>query len=775
MLKLLLFRQSGPAFAPSWYIVGILLFLVAKIESFVVPQWATCSRLPPRCSNQPVVRVAAMGASSSNSENNEEEEWFDDWNTSNLNINGPEKSQMYDYISDFLRKENQDEGASDDDEQPQAFTHLIAIPMGACHELAIELESVQRAILYHCPVLVHACIVPSITRIPLLYVKAGRSSSQSTKSATECLHQIVQEVVQKHIFVQATKEQIQEENRKSSNDQDEAELDGRNEEGIKPLMLNFQSLEIDGSNNQALHTVALPDDPGTRRLQQLVLDLQETIQTRLNWETSLPPDEHIKSSSSENDEAQVFRPRVPFMRIPPDFEQYLDPLPEGRDEAFRTTDEGGNGISPIFWCNWWDDDFGTARLREIGIYHRSGVAIGLSENAFHLPQQLTILPDGNAALTKQEAKFEKYQDQRLKQMEYDSKQDMQEKRSLRDSTNTVDENDPMLEKTRARLESIYKQGIDWQETSPAEPVIDKKDKDPDRPKVDTSILDDWTQERIRKANAARGLTMYDEEDDFEDDIEVSEDISKNTEPSVTDDLSKKSKGTPLVDGNNDSNQLDDWTRERIRKAIESRQVIQSRQKLAEPTSSVPIEENQVFQKFKDGTLIPDSQKKEIASGPEMPPFPSREHFVGFWRVMSSPTGFPPDDGGGDSSKSENLVLRVDGTTAGGPILDPETNQKAAGGTWKVTTNDNDEETADLRIRLVIPPKKERVLVMQGTATKRSLISLKDLPPRTRATFGIPALEEKLNKAKEADESLAAAEEEMLYCNGKVSIWLGCMG
>jgi hypothetical protein len=223
------------------------------------------------------------------------------------------------------------------------------------------------------------------------------------------------------------------------------------------------------------------------------------------------------------------------------------------------------------------------------------------------------------------------------------------------------------------------------------------------------------------------------------------------------------------DHSQDPDALDDWTKERIRKTVDSRQVVQSKQKLAAPKAKVPIEENPVFKSFRDGTLAPEPEQKGNAQVEALPPFPSQEHFVGFWKVFSSPTGFPPDDDG-DSSKSENLVLRVDGTTAGGPILDHETNQKAAGGTWKMIPNeeDDDDDTARLRIRLVIPPKKDRILVMEGTATKRSMASLNDLPPFTKATFGIPALEEKLQKAKEADESTALLEEEMIYCDGNVS-------
>jgi hypothetical protein len=107
------------------------------------------------------------------------------------------------------------------------------------------------------------------------------------------------------------------------------------------------------------------------------------------------------------------------------------------------------------------------------------------------------------------------------------------------------------------------------------------------------------------------------------------------------------------------------------------------------------------------------------------------------------------------SGSENLLLRVDGTTAAGPILNPETNQKAAGGTWKMLPQENGEVL--LRIRLVIPPEKKRILVMEGRVDRGSELGMK-LASRT---FGIPKVEE---KAKEASEG----QGDKMVCTGEVS-------
>jgi hypothetical protein len=116
-------------------------------------------------------------------------------------------------------------------------------------------------------------------------------------------------------------------------------------------------------------------------------------------------------------------------------------------------------------------------------------------------------------------------------------------------------------------------------------------------------------------------------------------------------------------------------------------------------------------------------------------------------MIRSPTGFGCDNPAisgmnndsintGTTTTSDNLILRVDGTIAGGPILDPMTRHKAAGGSWKyIETTENDGHTTDgsssndtnqvknasLQIRFIIPPKKDRVLVMEGPLKKFSTL------------------------------------------------------
>ena len=99
----------------------------------------------------------------------------------------PEPSRMTGYVSQFLGKESvaassTTAAAAGKNPHPledlETATHLIAIPLDTTnYELFMELESVQRAILYHCPILADACIPSAVTRLPLLYVKASNTKT----------------------------------------------------------------------------------------------------------------------------------------------------------------------------------------------------------------------------------------------------------------------------------------------------------------------------------------------------------------------------------------------------------------------------------------------------------------------------------------------------------------------------------------------------------------------------------------------------------------------
>ena len=350
-------------------------------------------------------------------------------NDSNSNSNNEERQITSSAIfSDILSPYNK-------------YTHLIAIPMEECHDLCIELESVQRAILYHCPSLIHACVVPVVTRLPLLYVDAsspmaassslalsqdsrnilndgeqelyqkaanalfGSSSSSSASSYSnsideaaeaatqktidhdpaQLLHKIVQETVLELIYSPSTDTLLSEPDPSMPSNEQSQVANGRiNSDGIKPLMIKFKGLEIDGNKNEVLYCVGKKTETidgecceGTQRSRKLVETLRSKIEA-LGYKTMLPPDEP-QSSGKEKDvqfdhggsgkeDQPIWRPRIPFMRLPPDFEKKLPRIRQREmderntdnsdddwgivsTEEWRSPDDGGNGrcITRLFW------------------------------------------------------------------------------------------------------------------------------------------------------------------------------------------------------------------------------------------------------------------------------------------------------------------------------------------------------------------------------------------------------------------------------------------
>jgi hypothetical protein len=176
-----------------------------------------------------------------------------------------------------------------------------------------------------------------------------------------------------------------------------------------------------------------------------------------------------------------------------------------------------------------------------------------------------------------------------------------------------------------------------------------------------------------------------------------------------------------------------------------------RREVVDKDPKYSIEDNPVFKAYKEGTL---TDKPKPPPTKKLGPYPGNDHFVGIWKVNVNPMG---DEGSSITDEgSENLLLRVDGTTAAGPTLNPETNQKAAGGTWKMLPQENGDVL--LRIRLIIPPEKTRILVMEGRVNRGSQLGME----MASRTFGIPLVEEKAKEASQGDDV------NKMMCSGEVS-------
>lgn len=616
------------------------------------------------------------------------------------------------------------------------------------HDLLLELESVQRAVLYHCPLLVHACLVPAQIRLPLLYVHTTSSSTSASARDLRQLTRLVQNIVQEEMFAKLAscgEDDGMESGKALLNDDMSSVYREVNADGVLPLVMTFQSLQTAGRNHQELYTVGkIVDESQRHRLSKLVSRLQQAVES-LGWTTSLTSsyEKDLEDpNQSSQDGRREFEARVPFMRLPTKFETFLEPTPDDQDPMWRTSEQGGNGISPIFWCQWWEDVFARdVRLRQIGIYPQQPPPLSTQqdlqqlpqqkqspEEEFHVPFELIQLPSGNAALAVRERQEQVQQQERLMQQF----QKLQERsRPMKDANardNDVDllepeEDSALLVKTQTRLESLYQQ----QELTPI--------------KNDENIVDG--------------------DGDLDDDSV----LLAQMQASLPKPVPSSTPSLPSTEA-----PIDDWTRERIRNVVEARRRNkfgnQGDEAVSKRKDLPPIEENSIFLKYKAGSLVNEespyfAMQQQAPKRPLLPSYPSREHFIGIWRAVTPPTGFPEETG--ESTKSDNLILRVDGTTAGGPILDYEQQQKAAGGTWRILENESEDAGIRLRIRLVIPPQKERILVMEGEVTRISMTP-SDLPLAT-STFGIPALEERLEKSKEE-------QDDMLHCAGEVRYAFG---
>ena len=266
---------------------------------------------------------------------------------------------------------------------------MIAIPLQENHDLLLELESVQRAILYHCPLLINACVASVLTRMPLLYVDArsqkeanggdwsgaqeffqaskkspgwmGREDDLLTSRdpVTQTLFSIVESVVQEYMFQpQTVPPSLEEEEEESRN--------GLNAQQIQPLLIPFQGLELEDGrqqDNEVLYAIG-QESEGTQILRTIIDEISRRVEDQ-GWKVYLPLDDPQGGHSEDHEE---WRPRIPFVRLPPNFVESL-PDPKGWDGKWaeytieeqrsyiRLPEEGGNGISPIFWFNFMEDEF----------------------------------------------------------------------------------------------------------------------------------------------------------------------------------------------------------------------------------------------------------------------------------------------------------------------------------------------------------------------------------------------------------------------------------
>jgi hypothetical protein len=553
-----------------------------------------------------------------------------------------ESSSLLPYISNYLKKMNQ---ASIDETSNPSYNHyMIAIPMDVRinSELLLELESIQRAIIFHCPLMVHSCLSTLSTatlRVPLLYLSIPCTSFTQKEHVLPTLTNIVETAIQKV-----------------------PSLDNYRQ-------LSCHSLEIAGGPIHNAHEVLSVQfgDSNKTTAETPWNDVVREMQLSVQY---LFPDAIVRTPADWL--------RMPFMRLPPDWNDYLreqyrqlhsgdgDKTDDDESALCLTADQGGNGISPVHWEQYAQDQFSFQRFSSLAIYSHLPPPMeskfAWDERQFPSVAAMIPLSRGDNSCTtptQHEAQFAAYQEQRVFEAEKIWKEELRR------------ENAERFQTSKSRFgNSLTSEVIDS--------VASRTNIDEDGlPKVD---FDQTSQSNISSLSV---------------DVEARRIVSSR----------------PRM----------------VQEQLEQAKVLKE-----------PQDHNPIFDQYRNKTLVPPAN---TTAPLDLPVFPSRECCIGVWHMIRSPTGFDVQD-----DAQDNLILRVDGQIAGGPILDPSQRQKAAGGDWTY------QDGRTLRVRFLIPPLKQRVLVMEG---RLELLSMKPALPLATNTFGIPALEE-LSGAESLDDRIVCS-------------------
>ena len=659
------------------------------------------------------------------------------------------------------------------------YTHQIAIPLADATELNSALRDIQTSLVRDCPRLIRACVMPALLRLPLLYVD-GRSlqnngmniGTGSRGSVDDILEQVVHRAI-RNVVYRDDDVDIDNDNKssKTSNEATSISSDAVMIDMVKPILLPFRGLELQGQDNSVLYAVGNninekrdqkltkkiirynddndDDDDGTyivddwsigapsktnnnpsgwEVLEKLVHTIQYELENKYGLQTCWPLDEpqgeeieyDIPVEPSKECKNQQWRPRVPFVRLPLNFYEDLhaDMKKKGEDKNFPKVDDEGDddspiqidmgfdGISPLFWYETWcDADIlppPGVRMQSIAIYRRMVSDGGEAESSFYIPTSSSgdksssqpwnniitdalnmQLPIGDAKQMARERREKAMANERLSVVEQREEREWEEGKArwMEEMSNRMSED---IESSIINKESLNEFDVSMEFGNVSV-------------EGDAAYSTHWSERGVEKSSSAvpEESLPYDED----------------------------------------------------RPAIDSRMIPQSqRLESKSQRKDLPsIDENPIFQRFrnKQSQITTNGQNTALTldgtpptTDVPLPPYPSDDHFVGAWRVVSSPLGGEESSfeaTTANSKTSDNFILRVDGQVMGGPILDAKYQHKAAGGNWKMfqatrrksSVDAYDDEIVDdllqtqtrLRIRLLVPPEKERLLVMEGEVTR----------------------------------------------------------
>ncbi|KAL9181181.1 hypothetical protein ACHAXT_009986 [Thalassiosira profunda] len=651
-----------------------------------------------------------------------------------------------------LRSSNDDllasllNGSSGDYDPYSKYTHQIAIPLDDASELHAALHAIQTSLVRDCPRLLRACVMPALLRLPLLYVdgSALEGANVGTNNVDAILEEAVHAAIRRVVYGE--------------------DGSGASKETVEPILLPFRGLELQGADNSVLYAVgsnindessaknplmaaedeedgviviedwstaeAAEGPSGWEMLEQLVHAIQEELEGTHGLDTCWPLDEP-QGKEIEYDDPLVaavkgkqrkWRPRVPFVRLPKDFYAELqedaarinneDNSGDGGDEEEPSSiDMGFDGISPLFWYEAWGaDDILEApgvRMRSVAVYRRTVPGGGEAESSFYVATSA----DGPQSWKSGAGADAPTAGKSLDLPVGDTKLRARERREKAKAMDRLGE-----EEQRAERE--------WEEGKAR-----------------------WMEELGQQGGSAGDATISEDESyaQFDVGMEVGEvtvdgDAAYSSPWTERDVVESTAAAASIQDGGLPAEQI---AAEEVASSAETER---SSDALKAPTSpdSKPrrdlpsIEDNPVFQRLWKGKSQVTTQGQNTAltldgtppaSEEPLPPYPSDAHFVGPWRVVSSPLGTSIDSIDDESKSSDNFILRVDGQVMGGPVLDAEYQHKAAGGEWRMfqavrrggTSEDGSEAPpvtqTRLRIRLLVPPEKDRALVMEGEVTR----------------------------------------------------------
>jgi len=569
---------------------------------------------------------------------------------------------------------------------------------------------------------------------------------------------------------------------------------------------------------------------GWEILEKLVNTIQNDLEQSYGMDTCWPLDEpqgaEIFYSSEEEEIAKKkpkkWRPRVPFVRLPSEFYQDLEndlverqstkggkeinDDKDGKEVEFDPLAKGLDGISPLFWYEAWGDEeilpAPGARMRSIAIYRRMAPGGGEAESSFYMPTSSEGSNSWNGmggAGAGEETSWNNSMDLPMG----DTKTMARERREKAIEMERMGNVERRAER-------------EWEEGK-------------------AKWIEEERMALVKGVNSVDNMSLWDDDIDDDDDSYMEMDIGiEMGEITVEGDAAYSSpwseRGVEITSKDLESNESTDTNASKAKRSTSEtnndddagNKQTSNRNALQEnttPKRELPdIENNPVFQRLWKGqpqltakgqTVAQSLEGSAPSSAPApLPPYPSDEHFVGIWRVVSSPLGTEdiPMEGSlsyssasptSSSSSSDNLIFRVDGTTMGGPILNAEFRHKAAGGTWnmfqavrKSTREEGqDAETAPpitqtrLRVRLLVPPEKEKVLVMEGEVTRMKFPGTQDETTSSSSSdswmIGSGGLLEGMAldvlDADDADDLTARGNdagskgETLLYCGGET--WL----